>query len=187
MEDGTEIKADEPIGTDPESGLPVFVLTGRFGPYVQLGEKTKTNKKPRRASIPKEKEVASVTLEDALRYLSLPRELGPHPDTGDMISANVGRFGPYIVHQGDFRSLKGDDPYTITLERALEILKEPKKTRAGEKLLREVGLHPRTKKQIKVFESKSGRYFKRGFKRIPIPDNIDIEAMTVEEALELMK
>ena len=72
-----------------------------------------------------------MTLEEALKYLSLPRELGKHPETGEMISANIGRFGPYIVHQKDFRSLKEDNVYTITLERALQILKEPKKTGRG--------------------------------------------------------
>jgi len=125
--DGSEIKEAEPIGTDPVTGLPVFIMDGRFGPYVQLGVKDKDNKKPRRSSIPKEKNPQSVTLKEALKYLSLPRELGLHPETHEMISANIGRFGPYIVHQKDFRSLKQDDVYTITLDRALEILKEPKK------------------------------------------------------------
>lgn len=125
--DGSEVKEAESIGIDKESGLPVFVMDGRFGPYVQLGEKTKENKKPKRASIPKEKIPNEVTLEEALHYLSLPRELGPHPETGETISANIGRFGPYVVHQKDFRSLKTDDVYKITLERAIEIFKEPKK------------------------------------------------------------
>lgn len=135
--DGSEVKEAEPIGVDPATGLEVFVMDGRFGPYVQLGpasakamvgegKKVKTLK-PRRASIPKDKDPKSVTLEEALKYLSLPRELGPYPETGEMISANIGRFGPYIVHQKDFRSLKEDDVYKITLERALEILKEPKR------------------------------------------------------------
>lgn len=135
--DGSEIKEAESIGIDPVTGLEVFVMEGRFGPYVQLGpafanatagkgKKIKTPK-PRRSSIPKDKDPKSVTLEEALKYLSLPRELGMHPETGEMISANIGRFGPYIVHQKDFRSLKEDDVYKITLPRALEILKEPKK------------------------------------------------------------
>src|SRR5437870_3743859 len=85
--------------------------------------------KPKRASIPKEKDPATVNIEDAVKYLSLPRVLGNHPDTGDPISANSGRFGPYIVHQKDFRSLKTDDVYGVTLERALEIFTEPKKKR----------------------------------------------------------
>ncbi|HVY72840.1 MAG TPA: type I DNA topoisomerase [Candidatus Paceibacterota bacterium] len=129
---------NEPIGKDPETGLDIFVLSGRFGPYVQLGEmptgKGSTKKaKPKRASIPKEKDPATVTLADALHYLALPRTLGAHPDTGESITANVGRFGPYIAHntkpKPDFRSLKTDDVYTITLDRALEILKEEKKRR----------------------------------------------------------
>lgn len=109
-------------------------MDGRFGPYVQLGKNGKKEEgrkeKLRRSSIPKEKDPKSVTLEEALKYLSLPRELGPHPDTGEMISASIGRFGPYIVHQKDFRSLKEDDVYTIELPRALEILAQEKKRRA---------------------------------------------------------
>ncbi len=128
---GKEVTDPEEIGFHPETKEPIFVLEGPYGPYVQLGLKTPKNKKPRRASIPKEKEVTSVTLEDALHYLSLPRELGAHPETGKDIIANIGRFGPYIGHDGDFRSLKTDDVYTITLPRALEILKEPKKVRRG--------------------------------------------------------
>lgn len=141
--DGSEIKEAESIGTDPKTGLEVFIMEGRFGPYVQLGngeqpaangQDKKTKKiKPKRASIPKDKDPKSVTLKEALHYLSLPRELGKHPETGEIISANIGRFGPYIVHQKDFRSLKEDDVYTIDLNRALEILKEPKKSRLSRK------------------------------------------------------
>lgn len=134
-----EVISNEPpksIGTYPETGDPIFVLTGRFGPYVQVGEApkgkgSKSKNKPRRASVPKGKDPESVTLEEALTYLSLPRVLGNHPDTGEPITANVGRFGPYIVHEKDFRSLKSDDVYTIELPRALEILKEEKKSRRG--------------------------------------------------------
>jgi DNA topoisomerase-1 len=129
--DGSEIKEAEAIGTDSVTGLPVFVMDGRFGPYVQLGNKDEKNKKPRRASIPKDKDPKMVALEEALKYLSLPRELGEHPETREMISANIGRFGPYIVHQKDFRSLKTDDVYKITFDRALEILREPKKVGRG--------------------------------------------------------
>ncbi len=126
--EGLEIKGDTPIGTDPESGLPIFVKVGRFGPYVQLGEKDKkTNPKPRMASIPKEVDPTTLSMENALHYLSLPRNLGKHPDTGKEIQANKGRFGPYVVHDGDFRSLKVDDVFTITFERSLEIFAEEKK------------------------------------------------------------
>ncbi len=134
--DGSEIKEAESIGADPATGLGVFVMDGRFGPYVQLGNPTSlklrgASKKPRRSSIPKDKDPKSITLEEALKLLSLPKELGKHPETGEMISANIGRFGPYIIHQKDFRSLKIDDVYKISLERALEILKEPKKIAKG--------------------------------------------------------
>ncbi len=125
--DGSVVEPNKPVGADEKTGLPVFILDGRFGPYVQLGEKTKENPKPRRASIPKEKDMGTVTLGDALKYLSLPRILGAHPETGKEITANIGRFGPYIAHDGDFRSLKTDDVYKIDLPRALEILKEEKK------------------------------------------------------------
>ncbi len=128
--DGTVVEPNKPIGTDPETGLPIFVMEGRFGPYVQIGEKAGENPKPRRASIPKGKDPSTITVQDALKLLSLPRVLGVHPETGKEIIANIGRFGPYVMHDGDFRSLKkgsGDDVYTIELPRALEIFKEEKK------------------------------------------------------------
>ena len=135
--DGSVVEPTKPIGTDDKTGLSIFVLDGRFGPYVQLGEKTKENPKPRRSSIPKEKDPSTITIEDALKLLSLPRMLGTHPETGKEIIANIGRFGPYVMHDGDFRSLKkdsGDDVYTIELPRALEIFKEEKKVgRRGRK------------------------------------------------------
>ena len=132
--DGEELKDNEPIGKDPETGLSVYILEGPYGPYVQLGEKIKDKSKkikPKRASIPEGINPEDITLEEALKLVSLPRELGKHPETGQIINASVGKFGPYIVHNGDFRSLKEDDVYTIELPRALEILAEEKKTRRG--------------------------------------------------------
>lgn len=191
--DGNELKPEAPIGQHPETGEDIYVMNGKFGPYVQLGatpEKVKGKKaaKPRRASLPNDKKPEEVTLDDAVKYLLLPRKLGPHPETEEPVVANTGQYGPYIAHAGDFRSLKGDDdPYTITYERALEILKEPKQGRKGETLLRQVGLHPKTRKLINVYESKSGRYFRKGFKRISIPDDIKTEDITVEMAVEMLK
>ena len=193
MIDGSEIKPDEPLGKHPDTGEDIYLLQGRFGPYVQLGEmpekvKGKKTPKPKRASVPKDKPLDQVSLEDAVHYLKLPRELGNHPDTGEPIKANIGRFGPYIEYVGDYRSLKKpDDPYTITLKRALAILKEPKKLRAGEKLVKEVGINPKTKKMIKVFESKSGRYLRQGFKRIWLPDDVKLSTFSVADAIELGK
>jgi DNA topoisomerase-1 len=131
--EGVELKPDEPIGMHPETNEPVFLLTGRFGPYIQLGEKTKENAKPKRVSVPAGKDLTTVSLDDAITYLSLPRVLGKHPETGNDIVASTGRFGPYIMHDGDFRSLRQDDVYTIEIARALEILAQEKKTRRKKK------------------------------------------------------
>jgi DNA topoisomerase-1 len=142
MIDGTEIKDDEPIGIDPETGLPIFTKIGRFGPYVQLGlmpEKGKAKKgekklKPKMASIPKTIDPSTVTLEMALKYLSLPRTLGEHTESKKEVTANNGRFGPYVAHDGNFRSIKAPlDVYTITLEQALELLAQEKKPRGFQK------------------------------------------------------
>ncbi len=141
MLDGTEIKADEPIGIDPETSLPIFTKVGRFGPYVQLGEmpeKVKGKKsslpKPKMASIPKTVDPSTVTLEMALKYLSLPRTLGTHSESGKDVTANNGRFGPYVAHDGNFRSIKAPlDVYTITLNQALELLAQEKKPRDFQK------------------------------------------------------
>lgn len=133
--EGLEIKGDEPIGIDPETQLPIYTKVGRFGPYVQLGampEKVKGKKqvKPKMASIPKTVDPTTVTLSMALQYLSLPRTLGTHPQTGLVVTANNGRFGPYVAHDGNFRSIKQPlDVYTITLEQALELLAQEKKQR----------------------------------------------------------
>ena len=189
--DGTELKEDDPIGNHPETGEPIYVLTGRFGPYVQLGktpEKGSKEPKPRRATLPKNRKPEDVTLDEAVKYLLLPRELGEHPKTGEPVIANTGQYGPYIGHAGDFRSLKGDDdPYTITFERAMEILSEPKQLRKGEKLVKEIGIHPKTRKLINVYESKSGKYLRKGFKRINLPDDIDLDKFTIEDAVALLK
>jgi len=201
--DGSEVKPEEPIGLHPETNEPIFIMNGKYGPYIQLGvmpEKPKTKSRGKkttsptgtpqvkRAPIPTGVDPATITLVQALKYLELPRTLGNHPESGEPIMANTGKFGPYIAHAGDFRSLKGaDNPYDITLARALEILKEPKKMRKGEKLLKELGVNPRTKKQVNVFESKSGRYLKKGFRRISIPEDVKTDDLTLEVALELLK
>jgi DNA topoisomerase-1 len=191
--DGSELKPEAPLGKHPETNEDVFVLKGKFGPYVQLGatpEKIKGKKlvAPKRASLPAGVKSEDVTLADAVKYLTLPKELGAHPTTGEPIMANTGQYGPYLAHAGDFRSLKGqDDPYDITYKRALEIYKEPKQTRKGEKLIKELGLNPVTRKMVNVFESKSGRYLKKGFKRISIPDEVSTDDLTVEVAIELLK
>lgn len=195
-EDGSEIKDSEPLGNHPETGEPIFVRDGRFGPYVEQGlrevaptGKGKKAKKAvtRKASITPPLMPDTLTLDEAVKLLSLPRELGAHPDSGKVVTAGIGRFGPFIVHDGDFRSLKkGDDPYDITHARALEILKEPKKVRAGTEIVREVGEHPRTKKKIYLYKSKAGFFLKKGFRRVNVPA-AEADALTVPEALAILK
>lgn len=190
--DGSEVKPEDPIGKHPETDESIFVLNGRFGPYVQLGEtpekvKGKKAEKPRRTGLPEGMKAEDVTIEEAVKLLLLPRDLGEHPKTGEPIVANTGKFGPYIAHAGDYRSLKGkDNPYDITYERAMEIYSEPKTMRKGETLLKELGINPKTKKLVNVFESKSGRYLRKGFKRISIPDEIKTEDITIELAIQLL-
>ncbi|MBV9349537.1 MAG: type I DNA topoisomerase [Patescibacteria group bacterium] len=204
-ETGDVIKDAEPIGTHPETGNPIFVKTGKFGPYVEMPEsaenpasaeaekkgkrKSKAKKpKAKRASIPKDINPSEITIPQAVKLLSLPRELGVHDESGKPITASIGKFGPFIVHDGDFRSLKGkDDPYLITLERAKEILKEPKKNRPGAPVIsREVGEHPKTKKRIYLYKSKSGYFLKKGFKRVSVPDNM-ADVLTPAEAIDILK
>ena len=193
MIDGSELKPEAPIGTHPETGEDIFVMNGKFGPYVQLGpnpEKVKGKKlpSPKRASLPAGMKPDEVTLADAVKFLTLPRTLGTHPTTSEPIVANTGQYGPYLAHAGDFRSLKGgDDPYTVMYDRALEIYALPKPARKGEKLLKELGVNPATKKLVNIFESKSGRYMRKGFKRISIPDSVSNDELTLEVAIDLLK
>lgn len=180
-------KGPQSLGKHPEWKKDVYCLIGRYGPYVQLGEVTEENPKPRRASVPKEIDYRNITLDQAVVLLSLPRELGPHPETGKMISANRGRFGPYVVHEDDFRSLKKDDDvYTVTLERALEILAEEKKGRGRAKVLKEFEAHPDTGKKISILDGKYGPYIKYGTKNIGLPDDLKPEDVTQERVLEIV-
>jgi DNA topoisomerase-1 len=183
----------EPLGQDPETGENIYCLTGRYGPYYQRGEKTDENPKPKRAALPKGKRPSDATLEDALRQLSLPRYLGDHPETGEPVYASKGRFGPYVVHDGDFRSLrKGDDLFEIELTRALEILAEPKKGRGGRsKVLKDFGKDEELGRKLAVYDGKYGPYIKVGTKNVSIPEakqnEKSMDQLTVEEAREIVR
>ncbi|KND51824.1 MAG: DNA topoisomerase I [Parcubacteria bacterium C7867-001] len=211
QEDGTELKSDEPIGMHPESGYPIFVRTGRYGPYIEMilpeseapaeekpaltksGKPRKTRtKKPKanvkRATVPPGTDLASITLEDAIKYLSLPRALGPHPETGEIITAGIGRFGPFVVHQTEFRSLKKpDDPYTVTLARAIEIFATPKAPPRGVTIIREIGKHPKSGKMLTLYKSKQGLFLKKGLRRIYLPEGTEPESVTPDEAADYLK
>lgn len=187
-----KIEGPDKVGLHPETGEPIYAKIGPYGPYVQLGEATDDHPNPKRASLPKGMQLEDVTLETAVGLLSLPRLLGTHPETGAPIKAGQGRFGPYIVHdQGkegkDYRSIKGDDDVlTIGLDRALEMLAQPKASRGRKKAtpLREIGKHPDDDEPIAVFNGPYGHYVKHGKINASVPENTEIDSITLEQALE---
>jgi DNA topoisomerase-1 len=182
------------LGFHPESGEPIYVLIGAYGPYVQLGDATDENPKPKRASLPKGVTTDSVTLEQAVGLLALPRNLGMHPD-GGKVQASLGRFGPYIVHdQGkgvkEYRSLKGDDDVlSITFDRALALLAEPKATRGkrgAAKPLRELGAHPEDGEPVNIYDGPYGAYIKHGKVNASLPEGQTVEEISMDVAVEAL-
>lgn len=150
----------------------------------------KLQPKPRRASIPPAINPESITLEKALHLLELPRELGTHPESGEPVIANIGRFGPYVGHGREFRSIKktsGLDPYTITFDEAVKLLAEEKPLPKGVELVRSVGMHPKTGKEIRILKSRSGYFLQKGLQRIYLDDKKDPESYTLEEIVEFLK
>jgi len=219
--DGKEIGNEEPMGIHPETGENIYLMEGRFGPYVQMGENPKIPKatkfekghkktpeekemvkkekeiikaakalpKPKRASLPTNLKPEDVTLEQAVHLLILPRDLGIHPGSGEMTIANVGRFGPYVGHGREFRSIKktsGLDPYTITFDEAVALLAAPKSLPKGVELFKDLGKHPKTGKDIRLLKSKSGHYIQKGLSRLYLDDKQKPENFTLEDALKIL-
>jgi DNA topoisomerase-1 len=188
-------KAEGPknLGSDPATGQAVYVMHGRFGPYVQLGETPEkgSREKPRRASLGRNFSEESITLADALKLLSLPRTLGVAED-GEDIVANVGRFGPYVKHGSEFRSLEpGDDVYAITLERARELLAQPKKSvrrqRTAARELRSLGAHPASGTQVRILDGRYGPYVTDGTTNASLPKGRAADVVTMDEAVALLE
>lgn len=180
-----KINGTDALGKDPETGKSVYVLTGRYGPYVQLGENE--DEKPKRMAIPAMIEPEKVTMKDALALLELPKSLGAHPDSGKDIKKGLGRFGPYVVHDGDFRSIpKNENIFSVDLKRALELLSQPKKGRGRSAPVKTLGEHPTSKQPIEVLSGKYGPYIKYGKKNISLPESATIEAFTLKDALALI-
>ena len=184
------------LGIDPETNLMVALRKGPYGWYVQLGEveeitvetkgkKPKTKKtKPKRGSIPKTMDPSIVNLEIALGLLALPRDVGPDPESGEMITAAIGRFGPYIKLGGTYVSLKGDDDVlTIGLNRAIHLMADaPRKDPP-----RELGKHPKDKKLITQRQGRWGPYVQHGRLMATLPKGMDKDSVTLEQALTLLK
>ena len=181
-------KGNEPIGTHPDTGESIYALLGPYGPYVQLGERTEENKKPKRASLPKGSEPGDCDLATALKLLSLPRDLGPHPESKESVVAMTGRFGPYIKCDKDTRSIGADDDvYTISFERALELLAQPKKSGRGtKKVMRTIDPEKEGDLPIEVVEGRYGPYVTDGTANRSIPKDQDPMKVTRAEAQELL-
>jgi len=186
-------KGDEPIGTDPESGLPVFVKSGRHGPYVQLGdaETLPEGAKPKTASVFKDMDAASLPLEVALQLLTLPRTVGVDPASGEEIIARNGPFGPFLKRGDDTRNLaKEEDMLTVSLEEALRLFAEPKRRgRASAAPLRELGPDPVSGKPIVVKDGRFGPYATDGETNASLRerDGDTVEGLTLDRAAELLQ
>jgi len=161
------------LGTDPKSGKPVSVRLGRYGPFAQIGTKEDEDK-PRFAGLRPGQKMSEITLEEALVLFKLPRELGESPD-GEKIVVGIGRFGPYIRYDDKFVSLKDDDPYTVSLERALELVAEKKQADA-ERIIKSF-----PDKGIQVLRGRYGPYVTNGEKNAKIPKDTEPESLTLEQ------
>ncbi|KLE00979.1 type I DNA topoisomerase [Aliarcobacter butzleri] len=167
------------LGIDPKSGKPVSARVGRFGPFVQIGTKD-DEEKPKFVAIPDNLNMDTITLEEALFLFNLPRVVG-NTQNGDEIKANIGRFGPYLQVKTKFYSLKTDDPYTIDLNRALEIIKDIDE--AKEKST----IKTFDKEKIQILVGQYGPYIKQGRKNFKIPKGKNAEDLTLEECLEIIE
>ncbi|MEP3475048.1 MAG: type I DNA topoisomerase [Hyphomicrobiales bacterium] len=179
---------DKCLGEDPESGLLVYVKTGRFGPYVQLGDAEDTDK-PKRASLPKGQDPEALDLERALQLLSLPRDVGKHPETDKMITAGLGRYGPFVLHDGLYANLpSAEDIFTIGLNHAVTLLAEKAKSggRRGAQALKELGEHPELGGPVNVMSGRYGPYIKHGKINATLPKDKEPETITMEEAVALI-
>jgi DNA topoisomerase-1 len=177
--------ADErSLGTDPESGLEVFVKVGRFGPYVQLGERDPdSDAKPKMASLFKTMEPGTVSLDEAVRLLSLPRIVGSHPDDSAEILALNGRYGPFVKWGKETRSLESEDQiFSISPEAAVELLAKPKQRRGAKAPIKELGTDPVTGKEIQIKDGRFGLYMTDGETNVSFRKAETVENVTLESA-----
>lgn len=184
--DGEVNNASEPtvIGLDAETQKEIYLMNGPYGPYLQVGQPVEgEKKKPKRVSIPKEIPLSQVNIDTAHMLLSLPRDLGQHPETGKKIVANIGRFGPYVNHDGKFKSIpKTESVFSIDLEAAVKLLAAA----SGPAPLADLGEHPSGEGRIEVFSGRFGPYVQHNGIRATLPKSVTPEELTVEQALELL-
>ncbi len=168
------------LGVDPKTGEPVTVRMGRFGPYVQIGD-AESDEKPRFYGLRAGQKLDTITLEEAMELTKLPRELGVDEE-GNLVSTNIGRFGPYVRYGNKYVSIpEEDDPYTITLERALELIELKKKADAE----RNIKEFPGT--DIKILKGRYGPYITNGKKNVRIPKDVEPESVTLEQAQKMIE
>jgi len=177
------------LGKEPATGKDLLLLKGPYGHYVQVGQTVPgAGDKPKRAAWPRNVPVPSAAtpeaLDIALKALSLPRQLGAHPESGKPVEANIGRFGPYVKHDGAFKSIpKSESVFTITLSRAVELLAEQKGRGPGG---RRLGAHPEDKQSVTVHKGRYGPYVKHGRINATVPPDVDPERLSLDEALKLL-
>jgi DNA topoisomerase-1 len=182
--------AEEPLGSDPDTGRPVYLKVGRFGPYVQMGN-ADDEEKPKNASLLKNMKPEDVTIDVALKLLSLPRELGVRDADGEKVMVYNGRFGPYVKAGADTRSLPaGVSPLEVTFTEALDLLAQPKAQKRGFGAAREplkvLGESPVTKKPVQLFEGRYGPYVTDGTTNASLPKGTTLEDATLEMSLPLL-
>jgi DNA topoisomerase-1 len=186
-------KAEGPrlLGPDPETGQNVYAIHGRFGAYVQLGETPEkgSKEKPKRSSLVGGMSESSVTLDEAVKLLQLPRELGKHPESGEAVVAGLGRFGPYVKHGDDFRSLESDDElFTADLDHALRLFSEPKRSRRRQAAKKVIASIVRPEGMpLQVLEGRYGPYVTDGETNASVPRGTDPGTLTLEAANDLLE
>jgi DNA topoisomerase I len=176
------------LGVDPETGERVTRRDGRFGPYLQLGEASE-GEKPRRSSIPKGVDPNNIDLETALKLLSLPREIGVHPETGKPITAGIGRYGPFVQHDGTFANLDStEEVFSVGINRAVDLLAQKKSrgSRARPGALKDLGPHPDGGGPIQIMSGRYGPYVKFGKVNATLPKDRTPEEVTLDEAVALI-
>ncbi len=182
LETSERSTGERSLGIDPKSGKPVIVRIGRYGPMAQIGEQTEEGEKPKYAALTKEQHIETITLSEALKLFDLPREVGEYEDKKVVIG--IGRFGPYVRHDGKFTSLKKgiDDPYKITLERAIELIEE-KREIDNNKFIKTFEEEP----EIQILNGRWGPYIKYNKKNYRIPKDVDAPSLTLEECKKIIK